>query len=199
MIPELVYRLLFLLFGIDMMAIRLHYQKKVLPNHEETTVKGNPLHLLPGVIAALTTIIFSLEYIVAPRTFGFAYPVNYPDWLRITGALFLACGLLLLWAAHHHLDRSFSSFVASREQQTMVTTGPYLYVRHPIYTAYVMNYLGGGLLASNTILAVIPTLCFLWMVALRIGEEEQLLIDLFGERYRDYMRSTPRFFPHLKR
>lgn len=97
-IPELVYRPLFLLFGLAMMAIWLHYQKKSLPNREETTVKGNPVHLLPGIVAALTTIIFSLEYIVAPRTFVFAYPVNYPDWLRIAGALLLGCGILLLWA-----------------------------------------------------------------------------------------------------
>jgi len=199
MIPELVYRLLFIVTGIAMMAIRLHYQKKVLPQREETSIEGKPAHLIPGVIAALTTIIFSLEYIIAPRTFSFAYPFNFPDWLRIAGTIMLACGLLLLWSAHHHLDRSFSSFVASSEGQPMVTSGPYQYVRHPIYTAYFLNYLGGGLLASNTVLAIIPTLCFLWMVALRIGEEEQLLVNLFGDDYVDYMERTPRFLPFVNK
>lgn len=198
MIPEIVYRLLFIITGIDMMAIRLHYQKKVLPQREQTSIEGKPAHLIPGVIAALTTIVFSLEYIIAPRTFGFAYPVNYPDWLRIAGTFMLASGLLLLWSAHHHLDRSFSSFVASSEGQPMVTSGPYHYVRHPIYTAYFLNYLGGGLLASNVILTFIPVLCFIWMVALRIGEEEQLLVDLFGDDYVTYMERTPRFLPSLR-
>lgn len=77
----------------------------------------------------------------------------------------------------------------------MVAGGPYHYVRHPIYTA--MNNLRGGSLASNTILAIIPILCFLWTVTPRIGEEERMLIDTFGERYRGSMQSTPRFFPNF--
>jgi len=195
MIPEGVYRLLFLLTGIAMMAIRSYYQRKVLPQHKKTSIKGKPAHLIPGAIAALTTITFSLEYIIAPRTFGFAYPVNFPDWVRIAGALMLTCGLLLLWSAHFHLDLSFSSFVASSEGQPMVTTGPYAYIRHPIYTAYSMNYLGGGLLAANLVLTVIPALCFIWMIALRINEEERMLVDLFGDPYAAYMQNTPRFLP----
>jgi protein-S-isoprenylcysteine O-methyltransferase Ste14 len=58
-----------------------------------------------------------------------------------------------------------------------------------------MNYLGGGLLAANWVLTIIPTLSFALMIALRIGEEEQMLVELFGNTYIAYMERTGRFLP----
>ena len=134
---------------------------------------------------------------ISPGFCKFAYLISYPNWLRWAGFVSLFGGILLLWAAHHHLGRNFSSFVAIKEHQTFVNTGPYRYVKHPIYTAYVANYLGGGLLSGNIILTVVPVLCFTFMIALRIGEEETMLVEAFGEQYREYMTRTGRFLPFL--
>ena len=168
---EEIFRILFIISAVAMTAIRVYYQKKNLTHRKQESMKGNPLALIPGAIAALTTIIFGLEYIIAPGTFRFAYPVPFANWLRWLGFAALAVGILLLWSSHHHLGRSFSSFVAFKENQTFVDTGPYRYIRHPIYTAYIMNYIGGGLLAANIVLTVIPIVGFSLMIAFRIGEE----------------------------
>ena len=75
---------------------------------------------------------------------------------------------------------SFHSLVVQKKDQELVQTGPYKWTRHPIYTAYFLNYIGGGLLASNWVLTFFPTFSFGLMVYLRLGEEEAAMIELFG-------------------
>jgi protein-S-isoprenylcysteine O-methyltransferase Ste14 len=60
-----------------------------------------------------------------------------------------------------------------------------------------MNYTGGGLLASNLILTLVPVVFFGLMIALRIEEEESMLVAEYGERYQAYMANTGRFLPFL--
>lgn len=192
---ENIFRILFIITAICMTLIRTYYQKKILPQRKEESIKGNPVALIPGATAAITTIVFGLEYIIAPGTFKFAYPLAYPNWLRWLGFIFLVTGILLLRSAHHHLGLSFSSFVAFKEDQSFVQTGPYRYIRHPIYTAYVLNYIGGGLLSANILLTVIPVVGFILMIIFRIGEEEEMLLEEFGDQYREYMTRTGRFLP----
>lgn len=194
---ESLFRFLFLLSGIAMMAIRVYYQSKVLHERGRTTVIGSSWRLIPGAIAALTALIFGLAYIFLPGTFPWSY-AHYPDWLRWLGALMLLGGILLLAIAHHHLGTSFHSLVVRKSSQALAESGPYRTVRHPIYTAYALNYLGGGLLASSLVLTFIPGSLFAWMVALRIGEEEGAMLAQFGASYQDYMARTGRFVPPLR-
>ena len=194
---ETTFRILFVLTTIFMLGIRVYFQRQVLPERKSTTVQGNPIGLIPGAIAALTAIVFGLEYIFGPGTFRFAYVLTYPAWLRWFGALLLGAGLILLGVSHAHLGRSFYSLVAMKENQLLVDTGPYRYVRHPIYTAYFMNYLGGGFLAANIILTAVPVVFFGLMITFRIGEEEAMMVEEFGDQYRSYMKRTGRFLPFL--
>ena len=145
------------------------------------------------------TIVFGFEYIFVPGTFGFAYLIEYRTWLRWVGALMLAIGISLLWSAHHSLGMSFHSLVVQKKDQELVQTGPYKWICHPIYTAYFFNYFGGGLLASNWVLTFIPTFSFGLMVYLRLGEEEAAMLELFGDKYRQYMKRTGRFFQRCTR
>jgi protein-S-isoprenylcysteine O-methyltransferase Ste14 len=62
----------------------------------------------------------------------------------------------------------------------------------------MLNYIGGGLLASSLVLTCIPGLLFALFVALRIAEEESAMLEQFGQRYQDYMAMTGRFVPHLR-
>jgi protein-S-isoprenylcysteine O-methyltransferase Ste14 len=124
--------------------------------------------------------------------------LRFPDWLRWLGALFLAGGITILGVAHHHLGKSFHSLVVAKGNQVLVETGPYRWIRHPIYTAYLMNYLGGGLLSSNLVLAIVPVIMYAILVATRMGQEETVLIELFGQKYVDYMKRTGRLVPRIK-
>ncbi len=61
-----------------------------------------------------------------------------------------------------------------------------------------MNYLGGGLLASNLVLTFLPVTMYALLVYLRVRKEERVLIDTFGQRYIDYMQRTGRLIPRIR-
>lgn len=196
--PGTVFRLLFVLSFIAMMAISLCYQSKVLRDSGRLEIKEGAPSLIAGSIAALVTIVFGAEYIVSPGFFWFAYVLPYPNWLRWLGVLVLTSGIVLLWTSHHHLGKSFHSLIVAKEGHVLVETGPYRMIRHPIYSAYIMNYVGGGLLAGNLVLTFVPVTMFALLVALRMGKEEQVLFDRFGQRYIKYMRRTGRLVPRFR-
>ncbi|MGD2253874.1 MAG: isoprenylcysteine carboxylmethyltransferase family protein [Anaerolineales bacterium] len=194
---ETVFRILFMSSFLAMLAIRIRFQSKVLHEKRALNVQENAFSLTAGCLAALTTIVFGAEYLLAPGRFAFAYLLTYPMWLRWAGVLMLVCGIALLAASHAHLDRSFHSFILTKEDHVLVDSGPYRFIRHPIYVAYVLNYLGGGLLAGNWVLTVFPALMFALFTATRVRREELLLIGEFGDTYHAYMARTGRFFPKL--
>ncbi len=79
----------------------------------------------------------------------------------------------------------------------LITTGPFAYVRNPLYVGNVMMYVGFGLMS----LALFPWLqlgalfFFLWQYSMIVSLEEEHLAEKFGEDYLKFRESVPRFFP----
>jgi protein-S-isoprenylcysteine O-methyltransferase Ste14 len=194
---EIVFRVIIFASFLALTAIRIYYQKQVLTDNRKIDFKEGPVSLTAGSIAALTTIVFGVEYIFFRGVFGFAYPLLFPAWLRWSGVVLLAGGILLLQQVHHHLGKSFHSLVVSKEDHQLVQTGPYQYIRHPMYTAYLMNYVAGGLISSNIVLAVVPPLMYAVLVAIRLKEEEEVMIGEFGEEYVEYRKHTGALLPKI--
>ena len=194
---EIIFRILFILSGVAMFAIRIYYQSKVKGDLHHSEMRDSGPRLIPGSIAALVTLIFSAEYIFFPGTFSWAYSIQFPTWLRYFGVALLIAGISLLWLAHYHLGKSFHSFVVLKEDQELVESGPYRFIRHPIYSAYLMNYIGGGLLASNWVLTFVPVVFFGLFIALRVDGEERVMVEKFGDKYVHYMKRTGRFLPRI--
>lgn len=192
---ENIFRALFILSFIAMFTIRIISQVRIKQSKGKIEIREKSPSLIAGSFAALVAIVFGAEYIFFPGTFRFAYALEFPIMTRWLGALLLLAGITLLGAAHYHLDKSFHSFVVTREGQKLVKSGPYRWIRHPIYTAYLLNYLGGGLLAGNLILTFVPTILFGILVALRVHPEEGAMLEQFGDDYREYIKNTGRFLP----
>jgi len=189
---EGVFRGMFALSGVAMLCIRVYYQRRARQGSGAVTIREKGWSL-----AALTTLVFGAEYIFFPGAFAWAY-AKYPEGLRWLGALALTVGITLLGVSHHHLGKSFHSFVVTKEGQTFVDSGPYRWIRHPIYTAFIINYIGGGLLAGSWVLTFVPVLLYGVLVALRVKNEEQAMLDQFGPVYADYMQRTGRFLPPVR-
>ena len=118
--------------------------------------------------------------------------------------VFTASGLVVIWAglivriwAVMTLGGSFSTYVRAVPGQTVVTHGPYRWVRHPSYTGLLLVTLGFGLGAHNwlslLLCAVVPLLGLLP----RIAVEESELTRVLGEPYRSYRKTTRRLVPGL--
>lgn len=152
-----------------------------------------------GVIRLLLALPFFwaiLTYIFYPQGLSWAtFPV--PVGLRWfgTGLLVLASGLLV-WV-HQALARNFSTTLRIRPDHTLVTTGPYRWVRHPMYTVFVLAFVGICLQTANWFLGGFGLLVLAQVMILRTPMEEAQLLARFGEEYRHYMERTGRFLPRL--
>jgi protein-S-isoprenylcysteine O-methyltransferase Ste14 len=125
---------------------------------------------------------------------------EHRDWIRATAnselrflgtALWLFGALLTLWPLWH-LRRSFS---IEPEARTLVTSGPYRFARHPVYTVYLLINLGILLRHLTLPFAAVMAL-WLGLLLVRIRFEERVLADAFPA-YREYRRRVAAFGPRL--
>jgi protein-S-isoprenylcysteine O-methyltransferase Ste14 len=83
------------------------------------------------------------------------------------------------------------------KEQSMVTSGPYQAIRHPIYTAFLLIMGSTLLISANWLIGLSWIGMTVLEIASRIGFEESLMIEYFGDQYRDYMKRTGRLLPRL--
>jgi protein-S-isoprenylcysteine O-methyltransferase Ste14 len=111
-------------------------------------------------------------------------------------AMFLAA-LWLFYKVHRELGRNWSDSLEVREQHALVTDGLYRYVRHPMYTAFFMWALAQALLLPNWIAGPAGLVGFGTLFLFRVGREEQMMLENFGDDYRAYMKRTARLIPGI--
>jgi len=117
------------------------------------------------------------------------FPPIWPEALRIAGFLFLLGGLAFgVWAGRT-LGSALTPYPLPSEQATLVERGPYGLVRHPIYVAGLLVFLGYGFLSSVPASAAVPLLAVLWHF--KAGVEERHLSERFPG-YDDYRRRVLR-------
>ena len=122
--------------------------------------------------------------------------VGLPAWARLCVVGIGACtGALLIWV-FRSLGKNITDTVVTRRDHTLVTTGPYRWVRHPFYLATGVAVVANSLVTANWFLALTSGLTF-GLIVLRTRIEEEKLIDRFGDDYRAYMNRTGRFLPRL--
>jgi protein-S-isoprenylcysteine O-methyltransferase Ste14 len=106
-------------------------------------------------------------------------------------------GLLVTWLARIHLGRLWSSAITRKERHRVVDTGPYAFVRHPIYTGIITALVATAAVEATLAALVGATLICsgLWLKAR--AEERFLMIELGPDDYRSYCRRVPMLIPFL--
>lgn len=113
-----------------------------------------------------------------------------PLWAQILGAVLVGAGLVLIWETFRANTFATTQVrVQTERAQKVVDSGPYRYIRHPMYAGVILNMIGTPLMLSSLWgLAGVPVLALL--LALRtLGEEEVLRAELPG--YVEYAGKTP--------
>ena len=105
-----------------------------------------------------------------------------------------AAAALMLWARLTFGRRSFHAG-ADPTAGGLVTTGPYRFVRHPIYTALLL-FVWAGVASHGTILSVLTAIVATIALAVRIVAEEELVRDVYPE-YAEYAGRTKRIIPFV--
>jgi protein-S-isoprenylcysteine O-methyltransferase Ste14 len=117
------------------------------------------------------------------------------SWIFLLGSLGLAIsGFQLLRAASGHSVKESSTNYAFEQTSRLVTSGPYRYIRHPLYTSLILLAWGAAL-KSGSLASIFFSLLATGLLYLTALAEEEENLERFGETYAKYMTSTRMFVP----
>lgn len=114
-----------------------------------------------------------------------------------SGLVIAVAGIIFRLISINYLGLSFSSTVSTYENQKIITTGPYKYIRHPCYTGIIIMSIGFVLTAENWPSIIILLVIMISTLLYRVKIEEQYMIIKFGKEYEDYMKKTKKMIPFL--
>jgi protein-S-isoprenylcysteine O-methyltransferase Ste14 len=138
-----------------------------------------------------------IAYLIEPAWMAWGAVPHLPLWWRWLGVAPLAAGTALALWGLRTLGRCFALSAAPQEGNTLVRSGPYRWVRHPLYSAFLVQAVGITLVTANWFVGLMALL--MWAgIAYRTPLEEEKLIERHGDAYREYIAVTGRFLPRFK-
>jgi protein-S-isoprenylcysteine O-methyltransferase Ste14 len=147
------------------------------------------------IIAALGQFIVPAIYLVtgAPKSAEYAIsPLQV-----VIGTVVMGAALVMFRVTHKQLGRNWSVSLETRADHKLVTDGLYRWVRHPMYSSFLLLAIGQCLLLPNWIVGPMGLVALAILFFFRVGREEAMMSETFGEEYRAYMRRTARIVPFL--
>jgi protein-S-isoprenylcysteine O-methyltransferase Ste14 len=106
--------------------------------------------------------------------------------------------VVLVWMAVRHLDKQWRFEAALSEDHKLITTGPYRWLRNPIYASMLGMLLATGFAKTWWPLLVAGVIFFIIGTEIRVRAEERLLEQRFGEEFAQYKTQTPAYLPFLR-
>jgi protein-S-isoprenylcysteine O-methyltransferase Ste14 len=115
--------------------------------------------------------------------------------LGLLGVVLCASGVAFAIWARKTLGANWSSRPSVKAGHELVTTGPYRYVRHPIYSGMLLGVLGTAMVSGLPGLTIFLIVCA--FLANRVRIEEQLMMQLFPDQYPEYRKQTKAIIPYV--
>jgi protein-S-isoprenylcysteine O-methyltransferase Ste14 len=159
---------------------------------DATSKDSGSLRVLLGGMWVALILAFPLAFVA-----GLSFPRGAQVPLFATGLLFIVLGSLLRRYCFRSLGEFFTGDVRVREDQPVICTGPYRWVRHPAYTAGMMMFIGIGLALGSWVSFLLLAIASIATYGYRVVIEERILLQTLGEPYASYMKGRRRFIPHI--
>ena len=141
----------------------------------------------------LVTMAYGCEWaFIRPRGF------HPPDAALVASILIGPPCVVLAWMATRHLDKQWRFEAALSEDHELIKTGPYRWLRHPIYASMLGMLLETGLAKAWWPLLVGGVVFYILGTEIRIRAEERLLAARFGEEFSRYRRTARAYIPFLR-
>lgn len=122
---------------------------------------------------------------------------SFGEGLRWIGVFITLLAVALQYWSVITLSKYYTRTLVMLKNQHIVQTGPYKFVRHPGYLGYLLGGIGFGLSASNWIVLLTIETIMLIVLRYRIKAEEKMLLDSFGQQYKNYMKETKMLIPFI--
>jgi protein-S-isoprenylcysteine O-methyltransferase Ste14 len=168
----------------------------VLSLKAKKTIRANERQPNPwlrlAMVTAVVLLVFNIEVF---KPFVDYHPFRSNHLAQGIGVLICAAGIAFAIWARIHLGRNWGMPVSLKQKPDLVTSGPYRFVRHPIYTGIAIAMVG-----------CIITAGFMWLVwfllfstsfAYSARKEEKLMSAQFPEDYPEYMKRTKMLIPFI--
>jgi protein-S-isoprenylcysteine O-methyltransferase Ste14 len=188
---QLVYRSLFPAMWLSWAAYWWAMSRNVKATVRHETVGSRLMHIVPlalamGLLWRPNVSVSLLDQRVLPRA----------AWAFWIGAVVTLFGLLFSVWARAYLGRNWSGTVTVKENHELITSGPYRFVRHPIYTGLLLAFIGSAF-ARGDLAGVAAVLLVFVAFRRKLRTEERWMREQFGEAYEAYSRRVPALIPLL--
>ena len=194
---ENIFRILAGLILITGMGISGHFRRKAdRKTGEKVSRKADGTAMMTIIrIAGLILWFSPIVYLLNPTWMAWS-KIGLSEWMRWLGVgIGILCTLGIYWL-FSSIGSGITPTSATREEHKLVTSGPYRWVRHPLYSVGSSMFVAFGMMADNWFIAALGVFTFILM-AIRTPKEEANLIEKFGDEYREYMKHTGSFLPKI--
>ena len=122
--------------------------------------------------------------------------IPHVDALALVGAVLCVAGVLFCVWARFTLGRNWSGVVTLKGGHELITSGPYAFVRHPIYTGLLTMFLATVIVLGHVagIIAIPFVLVSFWI---KLRYEEKLMLEKFPNEYAAYQQRVKRLIPFI--
>jgi protein-S-isoprenylcysteine O-methyltransferase Ste14 len=170
-----------------------------LSRNVKVTARGEPIfsrvsYIVPLVLSGVLVFSPSFPHSVLSGRF---LPVDARGVWGSLGALLFVGGLMFTVWARLHLGRNWSDVVTLKEDHSLITSGPYAVVRHPIYTGLLIAFAGQAVARGEwrSLIGVLIAAVAFWR-KLRI--EERRMLEFFGAKYQTYRQKVASLIPFVR-
>jgi protein-S-isoprenylcysteine O-methyltransferase Ste14 len=190
------FRVVLIVFSLLLFPITVYHRLKSQATREKLDRRQEGVFILFTLRpVGITHMLGLLAYMVNPSWMAWS-SLPLPEWLRWLGVgLGATAGGLLIWTLRS-LGTNLTDTVVTRRKHTLVTKGPYRWVRHPFYDSVALCLLANSLAAANGFLFLTGVLVMV-LIVLRTRREEEKLLARFDDAYQAYRKRTGRFFPRI--
>jgi len=197
MMNENIFRILVGLIFVTAFIISGYFRRKAdRESGEKISRSVDGTAMMTAIrIGGLLLWLSPIMYVINPQWMNWS-KIGLPEtvrWIGVGLGIFCVFGVYWLFSS---IGTGITPTSATRQEHKLSTSGPYRWIRHPLYTFGSSMFIAFGMMADNWFMAALGILTFVLM-AIRTPKEEANLIEKFGDEYRDYMKRTGRFLPKL--
>jgi protein-S-isoprenylcysteine O-methyltransferase Ste14 len=194
---ENIFRILLAVILFTAIGISSYFRRKADKESKEKISRQVDGSVFATIVKIGGLILWfsPLVYLLNPAWMVWS-KIGLPEMVRWLGVgIGVLCTLGIHWL-FNSIGTGITLTSATRKEHSLVTNGPYRWIRHPLYTFGSTLFVALGMMADNWFIVVLGLLAFI-PVAIRTPKEETNLIEKFGDEYREYMKRTGRFLPKL--
>jgi protein-S-isoprenylcysteine O-methyltransferase Ste14 len=194
--------LLIMLYGI-FAAVRIYYRTRSRAPKKDIVEQKEGIEKIGGTVGIIMSVgiigmfIAIIIFLIDPSWFRWSQ-LPLPALLRYIGVITGIFSVPLLIWTHRTLGKYYAPVLELKEEHTLINEGPYTFIRHPMYSVFILFTLSIALISAN-LFVMIFTLMVIIPFPFIARKEENMLLNELGGVYQDYMEQTGRFFPIIRR